>query len=51
LVGLDTFAPAQQKWIIAHLGAGKADHVPDRKFVSRLTKGSHSGEQSSASRS
>jgi hypothetical protein len=32
-VRLDTFAPAQQEWIIAHLGAGQADHVPDQKFV------------------
>ena len=30
------FAPAQQEWIIAHLETGKADHVPDQKFVSRL---------------
>jgi hypothetical protein len=25
----DTFAPAQQEWMIANLAVGKADHVPD----------------------
>jgi hypothetical protein len=37
-VRLSTFAEAQVEWIIAHLGTGKADHVPDQKFVSRLMK-------------
>jgi hypothetical protein len=35
---LYTFAPAQQEWIIARLKTGKADHVPDQIFVSRLMK-------------
>ena len=34
---LYTFAPAQQEWI-ARLATGKADHVPDQIFVSRLKK-------------
>jgi hypothetical protein len=39
-----TFAPADEEWIIAHLGTAQEDDVPDELFVSRLRKSLTVGE-------
>jgi hypothetical protein len=41
---LYTFIPAQQEWMIAHLGASGAENVQDGEFVFRLTKALTVGE-------